>query len=316
MQQLRFGLIACIVTAVCVDGALYGTTNEGGSAGYGTVFKLVEVNGTYREAFLYSFLGGNDGAFPSSSLVMDQAGNLYGTTSYGGGTRCFSLGCGTVFKITATGQETILYAFGNVPDGENPNAGLIEDSAGNLYGTTTGGGTYSNGTVFMLNTSGQEAILHNFAGPPDGSGPFAGLFRDAAGNLFGTTAGGGDKPVAFGTVFEITSAGEETVLYSFYNWRDEGDPRGGVIEDDAGNLYGTTLSGADSSYSCDFYGKCGTVFELFPNGALITLYRFTNSGDGALPEDSLILDASGNLYGTTRGDSRGIGCGSVFELTP
>jgi uncharacterized repeat protein (TIGR03803 family) len=303
------------------DGALYGTTNEGGSAGYGTVFKLVKVNGTYRETFLYSFLGGNDGAYPSSSLVVDEAGNLYGTTFYGGGTGCFNLGCGTVFEIDPTGRETILYAFGDVPDGENPNAGLIEDSAGNLYGTTTVGGAYNKGTVFMLNASGQETILHNFAGSPDGFAPWAGLFRDAAGNLFGTTAGGGDKPAGCfgqgcGTVFEITSAGEETVLYSFYNWRDEGTPHGGVVKDKVGNLYGTTLSGANSSISCGFYGKCGTVFELFPNGTLITLYRFSNSGEGALPGDSLILDASGNLYGTTRGDGRGESYGNVFELTP
>lgn len=304
------------------DGALYGTTNEGGSAGYGTVFKLEEVNGTYKETFLYSFQGGNDGANPSSSLVMDAVGNLYGTTFYGGGTNCqFGFGCGTVFKIDPTGQETILYAFGAVPDGENPNAGLIEDSAGNLYGTTTVGGTDNKGTVFMLNASGQETILHNFAGSPDGWAPWAGLFRDAAGNLFGTTAGGGDKPTGCygqgcGTVFEITSAGEETVLYSFFNWRDEGNPYGGVVEDKAGNLYGTTLGLGNTSIECKFYGRCGTVFELFTNGTLITLYRFNNSGDGAWPGDSLILDASGNLYGTTRGNGTVGSYGNVFELTP
>lgn len=304
------------------NGTLYGTTNEGGSAGYGTVFKLVEVNGAYQETVLYSFQGGNDGANPSSSLVMDEAGNLYGTTTYGGGTvGQFGLGCGTVFKIDPTGHETILYAFGALPDGENPYSGLIEGSAGNLYGTTTVGGTYNWGTVFMLNASGQETILHNFAGPPDGASPYAGLFRDAAGNLFGTTTGGGDKATGCfgygcGTVFEITSAGEEIVLYSFFNWRDEGNPYGGVVEDNAGNLYGTTQSGTDSTVACSIYGKCGTVFELFPNGTLISLYRFTNSGDGALPEDSLILDASGNLYGTTRGDERVGSYGNVFELTP
>jgi uncharacterized repeat protein (TIGR03803 family) len=305
------------------DGTLYGTTNEGGSAGLGTVFKLVPVNGTYKETIVYSFQGGTDGANPSSSgVVLDGAGNLYGTTSYGGGTGCSGLGCGTVFKIDPTGQESILYAFGPVPDGENPNAGLIEDSAGNLYGTTVNGGTSNKGTVFMLNASGGETILHSFAGSPDGWAPWAGLFRDAAGNLFGTTAGGGDKSTGCfgqgcGTVFEITSAGEEEVLYSFFNWRDEAYPYGGVVEDKAGNLYGTTLSGAaGSGYACVYYGKCGTVFMLSPKGDLTTLYRFTNDGDGAEPEDSLIFDASGNLYGTTRGDARTGSYGNVFELTP
>ena len=165
------------------DGTLYGTTNKGGSAGYGTVFKLAEVNGTYQETVVYSFQGGNDGASPSSALVLDAAGNLYGTTASGGGA-----GGGTVFKIDTTGQETVLYAFQGVPDGAYPFRGLIEDSSGNLYGTTTAGGVYGAGTVFMLNASGQETILHSFAGSPDGAAPYGALFRDAAGNLFGTTS--------------------------------------------------------------------------------------------------------------------------------
>lgn len=304
------------------DGALYGTTNKGGSAGFGTVFKLQQVNGAYRETFLYSFQGGNDGAYPSSSLVMDEAGNLYGTTFYGGRTDCQpGLGCGTVFKIDTAGQESILYAFGAPPDGENPYAGLIEDSAGNLYGTTTFGGAYNWGTVFMLNPSGQETVLHNFAGPPDGAAPYAGLFRDAAGNLFGTTQGGGANlgncsPYGCGTVFEVKSTGEEVVLHSFFNWRDEGDPDGGVVEDKAGNLYGTTLGMGNTSIECKFYGRCGTVFVLLPNGTLITLYKFNNSGNGAFPEDSLIFDASGNLYGTTSGNATTGSYGNVFKLTP
>jgi uncharacterized repeat protein (TIGR03803 family) len=303
------------------DGALYGTTNLGGSAGDGTVFKLEQVNGTYQETFQYSFQGGTDGAGPSSSVVFDEAGNLYGTTFAGGGTGCQGEGCGTVFKIDPSGQETILYAFGNLPDGESPYAGLIIDSAGNLYGTTTLGGADNKGTVFMVSPSGQETILHNFAGSPDGFAPYAALFRDAAGNLFGTTEGGGDEPTGCygqgcGTVFEITSAGQEEVLYSFFNWRDEGDPLGGVVEDKAGNLYGTTLRGTDSLVACSIYGRCGTVFMLSPKGNLTTLYRFTDDGDGALPEDSLIMDASGNLYGTTRGDGRTGSYGNVFEITP
>lgn len=303
------------------DGTLYGTTNKGGSAGFGTVFKLVNVNGTYHETLVYSFQGGSDGAYPSSGLVFDAAGDLYGTTFYGGGTGCFSLGCGTVFKIDTTGQETIVYAFGGVPDGANPYRGLVEDSAGNLYGTTTAGGSYNQGTVFTLNPNGQETILHSFAGPPDGAAPYAGLFLDAAGNLFGTTQSGGANAAlcygfGCGTVFEVKSTGEEVVLYSFGNWKNERYPQGGVIEDKAGNLYGTTVGLGNTSIECKFYEKCGTVFKLHPNGTLITLYRFTNSGDGAFPEDSLIFDASGNLYGTTQGNATTGSYGNVFQLTP
>jgi uncharacterized repeat protein (TIGR03803 family) len=302
------------------DGTSYGTTNEGGSAGFGTVFKLVNVNGTYRETVVYSFQGGNDGAYPSSSLVLDAAGNLYGTTFYGGETSCF-LGCGTVFKIDANGQETIVYAFGGAPDGAYPYSGLIEDSAGNLYGTTTAGGSQNQGTVFTLNPNGQETILHNFAGPPDGAGPYAGLFRDAAGNLFGTTQTGGNKlgncsGFGCGTVFEVKSTGEEVVLYSFFNWKNGGNPYGGVVEDKAGNLYGTTLGLGNTSIECHYYGRCGTIFKLHPNGTLTTLHTFTNSGDGAFPRDSLIVDESGNLYGTSSGNSDTGSQGTVFKLTP
>lgn len=305
------------------DGTLYGTTSEGGSAGFGTVFKLVNVNGTYHETVRYSFQGGNDGAYPSSSLVLDAAGDLYGTTFYGGGTgtSCFGLGCGTVFKIDATGQESILYAFGAPSDGENPYAGLIQDTAGNLYGTTTSGGANNKGTVFMLNPNGQETILHNFVGPPDGAAPYAGLFRDAAGNLFGTTQVGGANlgncsPYGCGTVFEVNSTGEEVVLYRFFNWKNGGNPYGSVVEDKAGNLYGTTLGLGNTSIECHYYERCGTVFKLHPNGTLTTLHSFTNSGDGAFPKGSLILDESGNLYGTSSGNADTGSQGTVFKLTP
>ena len=302
------------------DGTLYGTTNEGGWAGFGTVFKLVNVNGTYHETVVYSFQGGNDGAYPSSSLVLDAAGDLYGTTFYGGNALC-SLGCGTVFKVDAKGQETIVHVFGGDPDGANPYSGLIEDSAGNLYGTTTYGGSHNRGTVFTLNPSGQETILHNFAGPPDGAAPYAGLFRDAAGNLFGTTQGGGANlgncsPYGCGTVFEVKSTGEEVVLYSFFNWKNEGYPDGGVVEDKAGNLYGTTLGMGNTSIECHYYERCGTIFKLHPNGSLTTLHAFTNTGDGAFPRGSLIVDKSGNLYGTSSGNADTGSQGTVFKLTP
>ncbi len=298
--------------------AVYGTTQLGGSAGAGTVFKLARVKNTLQETVVSSFQGGADGLDPSCGLVLDAAGNMYGTTPIGGGTGCGGLGCGTVFKIAPTGQETILYRFEGVPDGANPYRGLVRDSAGNLYGTTGVGGVSNVGTVFMLNANGEETILHNFAGPPDGTFPYAGLLRDAAGNLFGTTGGGGDNPLCpsgCGTVFEITSTGGEVVLYSFSGGADGDDPSGGVVEDKAGNLYGTTAGGGGSPANyCGFLGGCGTVFELDQAGTLTTLHQF-NEGDGAGPGATLTLDSSGNLYGTTGGGGSS-NFGTVFKLTP
>jgi uncharacterized repeat protein (TIGR03803 family) len=148
---------------------------------------------------LYSFTNVPDGAYPSAGLIMDKAGNLYGTTTGGGAGNCVLLGvsgCGAVFKLDTTGNETVLYRFTNLPDGTLPYAGLIMDKAGNLYGTTEFGGDGSCdfgvgcGTVFRLDTTGNEIVLYSFMGPPDGAIPLAGLIMDKAGNLYGTTYGG------------------------------------------------------------------------------------------------------------------------------
>jgi uncharacterized repeat protein (TIGR03803 family) len=284
------------------------------------VFKLAKVGNTLQETTVYSFQGGTDGAFPGSGLVWDAAGNLYGTTTSGGGT----LGrYGTVFKVNATtGQEIVLYAFGGSPDGEYPARGIVRDSAGNLYGTTQNGGASNYGTVFMLSANGQETILHSFTGPPDGALPIAGLLRDAAGNLFGTTNFGGNVnnfndcgPLGCGTVFKITSSGVESVLYNFTGVTnsDEGLPTGGLVEDSAGNLYGTTAAGGVNNSSCVTSGGCGTIFKLDQAGTLTTLHNFSFS-DGDYPQATLTMDASGNLYGTTL--DGGLKIGTVFKLTP
>jgi uncharacterized repeat protein (TIGR03803 family) len=282
------------------------------------------------EQVLYAFQGGNDGADPIGNLIFDSSGNLYGATETGGGTDCSS-GCGTVFELSPNGSggwtETILYSFQGGSDGAGPSAGLIFDQAGNLYGTTQGGGVNYLGTVFELSPSGNggwtETILYSFQGSPDGAGP-QGLIFDGSGNLYGTTGAGGEGtcsinaislPVQCGTVFELAPKGNgewtETVIYSFPSNSEGFSPNPGLIFDNSGKLYGTTSEGGTDGY--------GIAYELSPNGTKTTLYSFQGGSDGANPEAGLIFDGNGNLYGTAFYGGTGCGapfCGTVFELSP
>ncbi|MGH6889209.1 MAG: choice-of-anchor tandem repeat GloVer-containing protein [Rhizomicrobium sp.] len=185
------------------SGNLYGTTSYGGGTGCfgtgcGTVFKLAP-DGT--ETVLYAFTGGSDGNGPYAGLIEDKNGNLYGTTVQGGGTGCNDGGCGIIFKLAPDGTETVLHAFTGGADGLYPFAGLIEDKNGNLYGTASAGGGDGNGTVFKLAPDGTETVLHAFTGGSGGAGPYAGLIKDANGNLYGTTYAGG--AYGYGTVFRV-----------------------------------------------------------------------------------------------------------------
>jgi uncharacterized repeat protein (TIGR03803 family) len=171
-------------------GKLYGTTYAGGASGWGVVF---ELDPTGKETVLHSFTGGADGGHPDAGLVGDGAGNFYGTTPYGGdlsGCRNGS-GCGVVFELDPTGTETVFYGFTGGANGAIPAAGLVWDAAGNLYGTTSRGGAAGSGVVFKLDPTGKETVLYRFTVGADGAIPTAGLVRDAAGNLYGTTGGGG-----------------------------------------------------------------------------------------------------------------------------
>ena len=298
------------------DGNLYGTTVYGGVYGSGTVFQL--ANGTWTETVLHSFGQGTDGNTPYAGLTLDAHGNLYGTTTAGG-----AYNLGTVFEITpgnGTWTEKVLHSFrGNRKDGVEPWAGLIFDSDGNLYGTTTVGGAHNLGTVFEVTpgSSGTwtEKVLHSFNGH-DGEAPYAGLIFDASRNLYGTTEWGG--ALGRGTVFQLMPGSDgtwtEKVLHSF-NGHDGGLPVAGLIFDAAGNLYGTTYAGGATSH--------GTVFHLTPgtNGAWTekVLHSFKENGkDGYWPLAYLIFDAAGNLYGTTNvgGAGKYSLYGTVFEITP
>lgn len=242
---------------------------------------------------LYSFAGGTDGATPNAGLVLDDAGNLYGTTKTGGVSNL-----GTIFKLDTDGNETLLHSFTGGADGATPNAGLILDPAGNLYGTTYEGGASNFGTVFKLDTAGTETVLLSFTGGADGASPYAGLVLDGAGNLYGTTAGGGASNS--GTVFKLDAAGTQTVLYSFTGGADGRFPYAGLVLDAAGNVYGTTSEGGVNGAPClaDYFLGCGMVFKLGSTGTETVLYTFTGGADGRNPLAGLVLDASGNLYGT------------------
>jgi uncharacterized repeat protein (TIGR03803 family) len=293
-------------------GNLYGTTFFGGTGacafgiGCGTAFKL-KTNGS--ETVLYNFTGGSDGAAPFAGLIRDNRGTLYGTATQGGYLNCSKpMGCGTVFKVDATGQESVLHSFTVGADGEFPYAPLLRDAAGNLYGTTVNGGSSSNyGTVFKVDSTGKETVLHRFKGKADGAFPFGNLISDSAGNLYGTTSLFGKS--SGGTVFRLKGTSRLTALHSFKGAQGE-SPLGGVVRDAAGNFYGTTADGGASG--------AGTVFKLDTSGKETVLYTFTGGADGANPNAGVVLDAGGNLYGTTLAGGGsgcgGIGCGTVFKV--
>jgi len=303
------------------SGNFYGTTTAGGVNNSGTVFELVNSSGSYSEKVLYSFAGSQpsgDGGNPYSSLIMDSSGNLYGTTVNGG-----LNGVGTVFELvnsSGTYSEKVLYSFSQYAggDGVRPYAALVMDSSGNLYGTTQGGGANGAGAVFeLVNSSGtySEKVLYSFTtSGGDGVYPYAGLLMDSSGNLFGSTQYGGVNSA--GTVFELVNSSgsySEKVLYGFSPSNGDGqNPSGTLIMDSSGNLFGTNLFGGTGSNS-------GTVFELVNSSGTYSekvLFAFGSacSGNGVYPLGSLVMDSSGNLYGTTQ-SSTGSGAGTVFSLT-
>jgi uncharacterized repeat protein (TIGR03803 family) len=293
-----------------VKGTLYGTTVYGGGPCQarcfgGTVFAITTSGG---ETVLHSFeVASKDSKNPRAGLI-DVTGTLYGTTIHGGRASCY---CGTVFKVTLSGAETVLHSFAGEPDGFNPDAGLLNVN-GTLYGTTFNGGTAGAGTVFAITTSGKETVLHSFAGTPDGAHSYAGLIN-VNGTLYGTTVHGGTD--GDGTVFTITTSGAETVLYSFKGGSGDGKyPTQAALLDVNGTLYGTTARGGTNSR--------GTVFSITTSGKETVLHSFGGSDDGALPYGGL-LDVNGTLYGTTSNGGSGSclqygnvhGCGTVFKTT-
>jgi uncharacterized repeat protein (TIGR03803 family) len=300
------------------DGAgnLYGTTSSGGTHFSGVVFELTPKAGKWEETVLHNFCSRencSDGGSSTAGVIMDQAGNLYGTAHL-----VFELSHGS-----GGWKETVLHHFTARRDGGGGGSGLILDASGDLYGTTTAGGAHGAGTVYeMRNVSGnwQEQRLHNFpAFTADGQIPAAGpLTFDTSGNLYGTTIQGGANicsDVGCGTVFQLTPGADgkwkETILYNFKPGADGSFPTAGVVMDKAGNLFGTTDSGGASC-------SCGVLYKLSPGAkgkwTYTVLHRFNNI-DGAVPAGNLTLDDKGNLYGgTVLGGTTADGV--IFELTP
>lgn len=337
-------------------GNLYGTTEFGGRGcttnyldGCGTVFEVsalshtrctilcgshLEILSQRRTITILDSFSAQGGWAPDGGLIMDRKGDLYGTTTSGGcGNGTY--GCGIVFEIAAgTRMMTVLHTFARGSDIDGfPRGRLILDHHGNLYGTTwtTNLRNHITGIVFEIMARSHEGkILHVFSGGRDGSTPNGGLAIDKRGDLYGTTQWGGGfcnmgsspgiDAQGCGTVFEIRAGNhEETILYRFQGGRDGMDPRGGLVMDSAGNLYGTTSSGG---IGCRF--GCGTVFEIAASTHdKTTLYRFKGGRDGESPQGDLFIDNAGNLYGTTfqggmhcqKETELGPGCGTVFEVT-
>ena len=294
------------------DGALYGTAEGGGAIDLGVVFRLTPPPNPCRtasclwtETILHSFGAGTDGVEPTSEVVFDHAGNIFGTTSFGGLDPC---GCGTVYELTRSGStwtENMLYSFIGGADGQIAYSRVVFDPAGNLYGTTeSGGGVFDPGTVYKLTPSGgawQESVIHYFGGP-DGVTPYAGVVLDQAGNLYGGTS--------MASVYELSHGNWDlTVLYTFPFHNGEGNgPWADLSMDSAGNLYGTAMNGSSG---------CGEVFELSPQGSGWTetiLHQFQRT-DGCAPMSSVLIDASGNLYGTTSMGGPTHGGGVIWEIT-
>jgi len=281
------------------QGNLYGTT--GGNPVSSTFASIFELSPTGRLKPLYRQPGTGICDLCIDNLLRDKLGNLYGSDAAGG-----TFGNGAVFKLTPSGNFSVLYSFTGGADGKYPNDGLVSDEQGNLYGTTGMGGSAGQGVVFKVTPAGVEQVLYSFTGGADGGEPWGRLLRDSQGNFFGTTYADGGHQLSFGVVFKLTPAGAESVLYSFTGGSDGGHPNGDLIFDSQGNLYGTTPAIND--------GPHGTVFKVTQQGVLTVLHSFSGS-DGFDPRSGLLMDASGNLFGTTFSGGAS-GNGVVYELAP
>jgi uncharacterized repeat protein (TIGR03803 family) len=286
------------------DGNLYGVAAEGGPNVVNTINNLgagsfFELTLTGEETDLWNFGSGQDGQSPSGDLVVDASGNFYGTT-YAGGLN----GAGTVFKVTPTGQETVLWNFGSGADGQNPFGSLVLGQDGNLYGTTSEGGAHGAGTVFKLSPASVETVLWDFGAGTDGKTPKGRFVQATDGNFYGTTESGG--AFTYGAVFKLTPAGAEAVLYSFAFGADGQGPEG-LIQGADGDFYGITIGGG--AYSA------GTAFKVTMSGIETLLWTFGNGADGRNPIAAPLLGADGNFYGaTSNGGTNGLG--TLFRLTP
>jgi uncharacterized repeat protein (TIGR03803 family) len=282
-----------------IHGNFFGTTYYGGAFNLGVVYKITPKG---EETVLHSFTGGADGAYPAAVLFAGSDGTLYGTTEYGGSGNCTDsqgIGCGTVFKISETGVEAVLYSFQGGNDGWVPDAGVIQASDGDLYGTTNSGGAYNSGTVFHLTLAGTENVLHTFNSQVDGAAP-GGLVQGNDSALYATD--GAD----LGAIFRITTTGVFTTLYQFgTNPDDPAFPIGTITKAHDGAFYGSAPYGGAYGF--------GAIFAVTEAGKVSIVYSFTGGDDGSRPNSTLLV-TDGKIYGTTpQGGTAGYG--TLFELT-
>jgi len=287
-------------------GTLFGTTSAGGTAALGAVFQM---SGRGTQKVLHSFQGGADGATPNGGVIEDAKGTLFGTTTAGG-----AAGAGTVYSLRGQ-TETVLYSFaGGTSDGMAPQAGLVQDASGNLYGTTTAGGAAGNGTVFELvapksrKGAWAEKLLYSFGTGTDGAAPVGRVVLDTAGNLYGTTSLGGAS--GYGTVFQLKPGATwtETILHSFQNTDDGNTPYAGLVADASGNFYGAATAGGNNGG--------GTIFELSPSNGSFTfavLASVPGWGVSGTFRD-ILVQPNGVIYATTHCDGTN-SAGSIYELT-
>jgi len=307
------------------EGNFYGTTGVGGLFNYGTVCKTTP---TGQHTVLYNFPGGRGESYPGE-VVRDSAGNLYGAASIGPS----AMNSSGLFRLDTAGKESVFYRFTCPACNETGiggfgfPGGLTWDPAGNFYGTASGGtgcgSSYPCGVVYKVSKAGAGTDLYNFTGGANGWAPTGNVTMDAEGNLYGTTLnpdGSACLVNECGTVFKVEPDGKETVLYTFQGGTDGGYPNGGLVRDAQGNLYGTTWIGGGNYETCNPYSMpvgCGVVYKLDPSGKLTTLHIFSNLADGGYPNGDLVMDAEGNLYGTTTGGGDPTcSCGVVFKVTP
>ncbi len=306
---------------IVLDGELYGTTAGGGANGTGTVYAMSTAG---KEKLVYSFgvYAGGDGRYAASDLLAIK-GVLYGTTKYGGKYSCYSVAtCGTVFKVTTSGKETVLYSFRYDPsqgDGFWPRAGLVAIE-GLLYGTAVQGGDSGAGTIYTITPAGKEAVLYGFTGRHDGAAPF-GRLVGLNGEYYGTAALAG--AYGHGAIFAINASGKERTVYEFKGSPKDGSFPVGDLTVVDGKLYGTTEQGGKYQCASGDYG-CGTVFAVTTSGTESVLHSFRGGADGANPNGSMTY-VNGSLYGTTYSGGTGScnpssghtdGCGTIFEITP
>lgn len=282
------------------DGGLYGAAEFGGDVnGDGTIFQIT-TGGIFT--LLYTFTGGSDGSGPASALIQGVDGNLYGTAVGGGD----ATGDGTIFEVTTNGAFSLMYQFAGAPDGSGPSGALVQGVDGNLYGITQfGGDVNGDGIVFQITTNSAYTGLYTFTGGADGSGPAGGLIQDTNGILYGVANLGGVD--GKGTIFQMTTNGAFTAMYSFAGGSDGANPLAALLQARDGLLYGTTANGNTND--------AGIVFRISTAAAYAPFFIFPGVNDGALPSADLILGKDGNYYGTTEASGE-FGDGVIFRATP